>query len=342
MAADCEQLTHSGDAIPTESQPDRRVVAYLHAIDGRRRSEKVPIRRLVAMDSPRLDGADQAHVQRLVEAGDELPPILVHRPTMRIIDGLHRVRAAVQRGRDEIEAIFYDGTLESAFVLAVELNIRHGLPLSLSDRRAAAARIIETHGAWSDRMIARTTGLSARTVRAIRLCTNAESARSNVRIGADGRVRPLTSAHSRRMAAEIIASHPEASLRQVAKAVGISPGTVRDVRDRLRRGEDPVPRKRTSKPARPRTSATAGAEPEPPVDVAQVLHALGRDPSLRLNAGGRELLRWLHLHAVDMDDCSKVVQAAPAHCVGVVAELARGCAQSWSRISVELAKRVPD
>ena len=34
------------------------------------------------------------------------------------------------RGREEIEAEFYDGSLENAFVLSVHANVQHGLPLS--------------------------------------------------------------------------------------------------------------------------------------------------------------------------------------------------------------------
>ncbi|ATL66408.1 ParB/RepB/Spo0J family partition protein [Nocardia terpenica] len=341
MVAECEQLDTSQD-IGQRRSPDRAAVTHLHAVDGARAVEKVPIAELVGADSPRSGGADEAHVLRLIEAGDQLPPIIVHRPTMRVIDGVHRVRAAVHEGRTEIDAIFFEGSRESAFVLAVQTNIRHGLPLSLSDRRAAAVRIIGAHPAWSDRMIAKIAGLSARTVRGVRTCATAESEQLHGRVGADGRYRPLASATSRQLAAEMLTAHPEASLRQVAKAVGISPGTVRDVRDRLRRGEDPVlPRRTAGRPA-PRREAVPPTEEPPPVDVPQMLQTLGKDPSLRLNEEGRKLLRWLHLHAVDLEDCAQVIASAPDHCVGVMAELARGCADSWARISAELADRVPD
>jgi hypothetical protein len=47
---------------------------------------------------PRLKGESQAHIQGLAEVGGGLPPILVHRQSMRILDGMHRVRAAIVRG----------------------------------------------------------------------------------------------------------------------------------------------------------------------------------------------------------------------------------------------------
>lgn len=323
-------------------EPQReRGVARLHSIDGSAKPERIRISDLVPGDSPRLSGEDRAHILRLVESDTPFPPILVHRSTMRIIDGAHRVRAAEAKGWADIDAVFFNGSEAGAFVLSVECNIEHGLPLSLADRRVAAARIIESHGDWSDRMIARSTGLSAKTVRSIRNCSTEESAQSNTRRGQDGRVRPLTAVTGRKLAAELIASKPDASLREIARAAGISPGTVRDVRDRVKRGEDPVLPPRGEgvingdrKPAPVRRNA------DQPVDVARLLNALVRDPSLRMNEGGRQLLRWLYLHVIDAADGREVISAVPDHSAGMVAELAAGCAEEWSKISYELGKRI--
>src|SRR5262249_40925371 len=161
-----------------------------------------------------------------------LPPILLHRQTMQVIDGMHRLRAAILRGEEEIEAIFFEGSGEMAFVLAVEANIKHGLPLSLADRQAAARRILGSNPEWSDRAIGASTGLSAKTIAAIRRTTE-DSPQLNSRIGRDGRVRPLDAADRRRRAVEVINSRPNTSLRQVAEAAGVSVGTVRDVRERM-------------------------------------------------------------------------------------------------------------
>ena len=70
---------------------------------------------------------------------------------MRVIDGTHRLRAALLRGVDVIDVLYFDGPDADAFVLAVELNHTHGLPLSRADRTAAAERIIGSHPDWSDR-----------------------------------------------------------------------------------------------------------------------------------------------------------------------------------------------
>jgi ParB-like chromosome segregation protein Spo0J len=259
-------------------------------------------------DSPRLNGEDKAHIARLAEAEASLPPILLHQPTMRVIDGMHRLMAASLQGRETIEVIFADGSEADVFLRAVEENVAHGLPLSLSDRRAAAERIITSHPRLSDRAIGQTTGLAAKTVAAIRNRASDDVAQSNARVGRDGRVRPLDSRQGRQRAAELLVQQPEASLRNVARAAGLSPATVLDVRKRLKRGESPVPRRQAAseagtagQEAGTRGDARDTARPVPPVipqpagRVAVVYPAatvekLLRDPSLRGNELGKRML----------------------------------------------------
>jgi hypothetical protein len=69
------------------------------------RPESVPILRLAPADSPRLLGEDAEHVRMLADAGTDLPPILVHRRTPRVIDGMHRLRAAHLRGDTHIAVL---------------------------------------------------------------------------------------------------------------------------------------------------------------------------------------------------------------------------------------------
>lgn len=45
-----------------------------------------------------------------------------------------------------IEAYAIDVSLDSTVVLGVEANSRHGLPLKLSEKRAAAVTILQCHG----------------------------------------------------------------------------------------------------------------------------------------------------------------------------------------------------
>src|SRR5215475_12583633 len=107
----------------------------------------VPISSLLPGDSPRLTGENPEHVQ-LLAAAQGLPPILVHRSTMRVIDGMHRLRAAKLRGDRTIFVKFFEGDDGEAFLLSVDANIKHGLPLSLADREAAASRILALYQQW--------------------------------------------------------------------------------------------------------------------------------------------------------------------------------------------------
>jgi hypothetical protein len=149
----------------------------------------VPISSLASGISPRSNGESKAHIAQLAEVESALPPLLVDRRTMQVIDGMHRLRAAMLQGRQTIEVTFFEGTAADAFLRAVEANVRHGLPLSFADRKAAAARIISSHPHLSDRALAESTGLSAKLIARIRRSTESVP-RLNARVGKDGRTRP--------------------------------------------------------------------------------------------------------------------------------------------------------
>jgi ParB-like chromosome segregation protein Spo0J len=316
----------------------------------------VPVLSLRPADSPRLNGEDKAHIARLAETETPLPPILVDKATMRVIDGMHRLMAASLQGRETINAMFFDGSETDVFLLAVQENVAHGLPLSQADRRAAAERIITSHPHMSDRAIGHSVGLAAKTVAGIRKSSSEEIPQSNARVGRDGRIRPLDSGAGRRRAAELLAKQPDASLRDVARAVGISPATVLDVRKRLERGESPVPEKPGANAARTGTSGN-GAEADTqsngasaqatrsssravaPPDPAAAVEKLLRDPSLRNNERGKGMLRLLHLNAVGAEQLPDVAATVPPHCVGIVVQLARQYAKMWQDFARELDGR---
>ncbi|GAB3804927.1 winged helix-turn-helix transcriptional regulator [Micromonospora zhanjiangensis] len=244
---------------------------------------------------------------------------------MRVVDGMHRLHAAVLRGRRTIDVRFFDGTEEQAFVESVRANAGHGLPLSLADRTAAARRIITSFGSWSDRTIAEITGLAPGTVGAIRRSLTTVP-QPSARIGRDGRARPVDGDRGRRIAAEIIRRDPRTSLRETARRAGISPATVRDVRARLDRGEDPtlgVRRPAAVDGQVTRTMRRVGA------NIDDLLHSLQQDPSLRFTDSGRQFLRWLSLRVVNAPEWHQVPTALPPHCTYSVARLARQCSEGW-------------
>jgi len=312
--------------------PDREFVP--ESVDWRSgsysESEWLPVAALRPAHSPRRAGEDIGHIEMLASVEEGLPPILVHRGTMRVVDGMHRLRAAKLRGDDRIEVCFFDGTEQEAFVLAVTANTTHGLPLSLADRTLATERIIASQPTWSDRAIAATVGLGARTVGNIRRRMQDEAGVEPVtaRTGRDGRVRPIDNSVGRLQASALIKQRPEASLREIAREIGVSPSTVRDVRLRLERGEDPLPqmRRRREKPVERES-------------LPLMLQGLQTDPSLRFTESGRTVLRWIHSRAIRAEEWADVQQKVPAHCVYILADVARSCADEWLQIAEELEQR---
>nr|AEE65485.1 streptomycin biosynthesis operon regulator [uncultured bacterium BAC AB649/1850] len=298
----------------------------------------VPVRALSPGESPRLDGIRPEHVRLLTAAGIPLPPLLVDRSTMRVIDGMHRLQAAVAAGRRTVEVVFFEGSQRGAFIQAVKANVAHGLPLTLADRRAAAQRIIGLYPEWSNRMIAATVGLSDKTVATVRRSAGDDVAQPSTRVGLDGRSRPLSSAAGRWIAGELLEERPGASLREIAREAGVSVATVRDVRDRLSRGDDPAPPPGASRARRAGARPASGTTcPEP--DGSSFLEVLKRDPSLRYSEVGRALLRWLDLRTVRSRELEGVVDRVPPHAALTVAAMARRCAAGWESLAREMEQR---
>jgi ParB-like chromosome segregation protein Spo0J len=332
------ELNELGAQVPVQETRSQRQngSARRHTLD-QVATARVAISSLVIAGSPRLTGENAEHIHALVDAQTELPPIIVHRPNMRVIDGIHRLRAAERRGQTKIDVRFFDGDEADAFVTAVRLNVAHGLPLSLADRKAAANRIITSHPHWSDRLIASVAGLAPATVAEIRRTLDTKAHSANSRIGRDGRSRPINRAERREIASRLLVDDPNQSLRQVAKVAGISPETVRDVRDQLRlRNEDLVspecvePR-RSDHPAGNKRQRNATGHHD------QVMRQLKLDPRLRGTETGRLLLRSLDMCRITQDNLDELCNHVPAYCKGTVAALAMECAETWRKFAEKLS-----
>jgi ParB-like chromosome segregation protein Spo0J len=306
-------------------------------------TEWVPVAELDLSHSPRSEGENGEHIRVLAESQAELPPIVVQRGTRRVIDGVHRVRAARLRGEAVIRARWFDGDDASAFVLAVRLNVRHGLPLSLADRKAAGTRILCEQEGWSNRAIASAVGLSPKTIAALREATGRTGGRS--RLGRDGRVRPVSAAAGRERAKEMLLREPASSLRAVSAVAGVSPGTVRDVRDRLRREHRAAlaeQRRSTAPPPRAAEAPHARTAPagQDRLDRSTaLLRSLRTDPSLRFNQSGRLLLSILAVAAIGPEAKDGLVLDLPDHCLDFVAELAQASVQAWQDLAVRVSRR---
>jgi ParB-like chromosome segregation protein Spo0J len=301
-------------------------------------TRRVPIDTLVISDSPRIGGEDSEHIRLLAECDVALPPILVHRSTMRVVDGMHRLRAATLCGEKEIEVQFQDGSDFDMFLSAVEANTTHGLRLTWADRVAATTRILHARSDWSDRRVAAIVGLSGRTVgRCRQQLSQATATMSPV-----GDSDQLESFARQRLAAEIIKERPQASVRDVARAAGLSRSTVLTVMSRMSAAGE-------SAPLPDHAVAQLGlddAASEPPeevdadaqLDLSSTLRSLHSDPSVRYSDSGRALLRWLNARMMARLEWQEFVDMVPAHWAETVAELARDTAEAWMRFA-DLAER---
>ncbi|GGJ08750.1 hypothetical protein GCM10010121_018870 [Streptomyces brasiliensis] len=305
---------------------------------------ELPIALLQFSESPRLVGQSKKYTEQLAQSETPFPPILVNGRNMQVIDGVHRVLATLLKGGKTIEARVVNLSRHDAFLLAIKSNTQHGLPLSLADRRAAAARLSASHPHLSDRMIGEASGLSAKSVAAIRRST-ASGTELNVRVGRDGRARAVDRAAGRHRAAEVIAQNPRASVREVARRAGISPATASDVRKRILAGEDVV----GESPRPPATalepSTESASEPahiqvrekqEKPISL---LKPLLHDPAILDADLGRRLVSTLRKNLVDDYQWLELADAVPSHCGALVIALAQQNADKWQAFAQALDER---
>jgi hypothetical protein len=132
---------------------------------------------------PRLKGLEEKHLKLLLTSDpDAWPPLVVtpREDSYAIVDGFHRYEAARRLGlRDLLCQVRPSAGYPEAFAA----NIKHGLPLSLEDRKAYARRLYEHESANGERLsyreIGRRSGLSDKTAKAAIEGKGAEDPQSN-------------------------------------------------------------------------------------------------------------------------------------------------------------------
>ena len=95
---------------------------------------------------PRLSGLDSEHVAALAETPEAWPPLVAIRRDggLVVIDGFHRMKAAEVLGLKKIEVEVRElAAGEAARSVAFSLNLFHGRPLLIPDRRAEASRLLK-------------------------------------------------------------------------------------------------------------------------------------------------------------------------------------------------------
>ena len=265
---------------------------------------------------------DPDYVRRLTDRGGEVSPVLVHGPTMMVVEGADRVIAAHALGHTTIGVEYFAGSEEEAYVEAVRRHVALGRRLSRSDREQAASRILGLHADWSDRLVAEICGLSPKTVASVRRSVPRETGGAEARVGRDGKRRPIDPASTRARIAELLEQRPGASLRSIARSAGASPATVRDVRKRVEWGESPVPPALRTSASRRQPAQTA------PAPRARAAH---RDPS--------SFSQWFDNHAIADRDWQRYVAAVPVRAVEATAAEARRRAATWKRFADSLESR---
>lgn len=140
---------------------------------------------------PRTGGIDGEHVRALEESVEDWPPLSVVERAGRfvLVDGFHRLAAAQNLALDTVDVrVFPTPTDRDLRGLAFALNARHGRPLTLTDRREEAARLLVLVPTSSDREIGRRCGLSQPTVAKVRgaLEAGAQIERTPTRVGRGG------------------------------------------------------------------------------------------------------------------------------------------------------------
>lgn len=315
----------------------------------------VPVDALVPGFHLRTAGTDAAHVRLLADAAGsvQLPPILVQKSGMRIIDGMHRVEVAKLRGECAIRARIVDCSDEKALVLAVKSNTLHGLPLTKADRVSSAKRILGEHPDWSDRKVAGIAGLSGKSVASLRNSSAGDAQFDGKRLGRDGKRRRVDAGEGRLRAAEYVRAHPEASVRQIASETEVSLGTAHAVRQKIRGGMDlqiaeQSPRGAQAPPATPPapvaasspvTSIRATAGTARRLAWSAVVGKLAGDPTLKYTDGGRAFLRWMTQHAMHQDEWREFADAIPERWLDEVRQAAAAMSEEWGRFANELGCR---
>ncbi len=248
-------------------------------------------------------------------------PIVVSGRTGRVIDGRHRVAAARALGWTTIRATVFEGDADAESDEFVRLNAQGVLPVDRSQRQAAARRLLERHPDWADRRVGEVCGMSPKTI--ARLRSSAGRSVGETRVGRDGRSRPVDPSMQRARILEALVDQPDASLRTIARELGVSPETVR----RVRLGMEGEGSHQTADEVVPMP---------PPISLAQ--RRIQRpnwvaDRAFQSRADGALAVDFLERTDVTEVDIGVCVESIPLSQVYEIADEARRRAAVWARLA---------
>jgi ParB-like chromosome segregation protein Spo0J len=176
--------------------------------------------------APDIRLIDEGHVHVLMDVMDRLPPIVVVADTLTLVDGMHRVEAALRKGRTHLLAEHVELAPGEVLAERIRRNVAHGLPLSVAERKRAAQHLLAEDPARSNALVARLAGVSTSTVRRLRGCPGPPENDLDTVLGLDGKRYSRRIAARREAALTLLRREPGLSDRAIAKQVRLSPTTV--------------------------------------------------------------------------------------------------------------------
>jgi len=134
----------------------------------------------LAIDLIRIDGGTQSRVAINQDTVDEYAELIVDSewpfPPLDVFhdgseyfvgDGFHRVIAGQRAKRGSIPCQVHKGTARDARIYGMTANDKHGMRMTRADKRACVEWLLDNAGKMTQKAIAETAGVSARTVHAI-------------------------------------------------------------------------------------------------------------------------------------------------------------------------------
>lgn len=282
----------------------------------------------------RAHGLDDARVTALAARYPQLPPVLVRRDDLLVVDGAHTVAAARRLGMQVAHVRWFDGTwVDAAEAFVTRNSIANSLPLSTEDRRAVIHSTLHAEPTWSDRRIAQVCGVSPKMIARIRSAAPSlrpAHAVGEKRVGRDGRARPVRAGAMRVLIAQMLDEQPDASLRTVASALGVSPETARSVRRDREVGQE-------SRMVGWHGSSTAFDELAL-VRIRRESPAPWRgDHAFKSTSAGEEFIGWFEATNIGDEPCR--ADDVPLSRIYEIADEARRRATFWSEFADSIERR---
>jgi hypothetical protein len=137
------------------------------------------------------------YAEIMADDPDRFPPVDVFEVEgkLYLVDGWHRLNAAMTAKLDTIKCRVFTGTMEQAWEFAWGANKTNGRRLTTKDKRHAIEVALQRHPEWASPRIAALIGCTHPTVEAYRKILQVEPPEG--RVGTDGKRRKVKAKHEK-------------------------------------------------------------------------------------------------------------------------------------------------